>query len=491
MRPLDLFVFFIYIVLLLVTGVYFYKSNQTSSSFTLGDNTIPAWVISLSLFATFVSSISYLALPGIAYQRNWNSFVFSISLPLAAIMAVNYFVPLYRKVNSASAYAFLEIRFGAWARSYAATMYLLTQIMRVGTILYLMALVPNTLFGWNIGIVIMITSIIVMLYSIMGGIRAVVWTDAIQALVLIAGALVCLYFIIIKVPGGIDRIITAGTAGDKFSLGSFSLDLTDNTFWVVLVYGIFINLQNFGADQNYIQRYMSSRSLADAQKSAFWGSMLYIPVSLLFLFIGTSLFVLYQSGVADLPVELQDINNADRIFPYFIVHELPAGITGLLIASIFAAGMSTISTSYNSSATIILTDFYEKYNGKETSEKKKMATLYLSTLLICFSGMMVALAMINTKSVLDTWWKLASVFSGGILGLFLLGMFSRLKSSAAAIIGVVAGLFVIIWMTVSNLWFPDAWGSQFHPYLTIVFGTTAIFIISFIAGIILNKKYTA
>jgi len=259
MRQLDLFVFFIYIVLLIVIGAYFYRNNRTSSSFTLGDNTIPAWVISLSLFATFVSSISYLALPGIAYQRNWNSFVFSLSLPLAAMMAVNYFVPLFRKVNSPSAYAFLEIRFGSWARTYAATMYLLTQIMRVGTILYLMALVPNTLFGWNITIVIIFTSIIIMLYSIMGGIRAVVWTDAIQALVLIAGALVCLYFIIIKVPGGIDGIITAGIAEDKFSLGSFSLDLSDNTFWVVLVYGTFINLQNFGADQNYIQRYMSSR----------------------------------------------------------------------------------------------------------------------------------------------------------------------------------------------------------------------------------------
>jgi len=117
-----------------------------------------------------------------------------------------------------------------------------------------------------------------------------------------------------------------------------------------------------------------------------------------------------------------------------------------------------------------------------------MTALYLSTLLICISGMMVALAMINTRSVLDTWWKLASVFSGGILGLFLLGMFSRLKNSTAAISGVIAGLIVITWMTVSNLWFPDAWATQFHPYLTIVFGTTTIVIIGFITGMILNRK---
>lgn len=489
MRSLDLIVFIIYIILLLVVGALFYKRNRSSSSFTLGDNTIPAWVISLSLFATFVSSISYLALPGIAYQQNWNSFVFSLSLPIAAVMAVKYFVPLYRELNSPSAYTFLEIRFGAWARIYAATMYLLTQIMRVGTILYLMALVPNTLFGWDIMIIIIFTSIIIMMYSIMGGISAVVWTDAIQAIVLVVGALVCIFFIIIKVPGGLAEIISTGSAGGKFALGSFGMNLSDNTFWVVFVYGLFINLQNLGADQNYIQRYMTSKSLKDAQKSAVWGVMLYIPVSLIFLFIGTSLFVLYQSGAAELPAELTDIKNADRIFPWFIAHELPAGITGLLIASIFAAGMSTISTSYNSAATIILTDFYSTYAGKDSPERKKLLVLYVSTVVICLAGMGVALALINTESVLNTWWKLASVFSGGILGLFLLGIFSRIQNSSAALVGVMAGLGVIVWMTVSDLYFPGhAWANQFHPYLTIVFGTTVIFIVGFFVGMLLDKQ---
>lgn len=489
MHLLDLIVFVVYLLLLLLVGLYFYKSNKSSSAFTMGNHSLPAWVVSLSLFATFVSSISYLALPGSAYQKNWNSFVFSLSLPLAAIMAVKYFVPLFRKVNSPSAYAFLENRFGAWARTYAAVMYLLTQVMRVGTILYLMALVPNTLFGWDIPTVIISTSILVMVYSMLGGIRAVVWTDAIQAIVLIAGALVCILVIVSKVPGGFSQVIASGQLNDKFSLGSFSFNLTDSTFWVVLVYGIFINLQNFGADQNYIQRYLTSKSMADAQRSAFWGAMLYIPVSLMFLFIGTALFVLYQSGAATLPESLQYADQADRIFPYFIAHELPPGITGLLIASIFAAGMSTISTSYNSSATILLTDFYEKYIFENPPEKKKLMALYLSSIGIGIAGMLVALLMINTKSVLDSWWKLASIFSGGILGLFMLGIFSQLQNSKAAMVGVISGLLLITWMTLSNLYLPaSAWVNQFHPYLAIVFGTTSIFIVGFLLGIILKKK---
>lgn len=487
MRTLDLIVFLSYLTSLVIIGGLFYKRSKSSSSFITGDNKIPAWVISLSLFATFVSSISYLALPGSAYQSNWNPFVFSLSLPFAAFMAVKYFVPLYRKVNSPSAYTYLENRFGAWARIYASSMYVLTQIMRIGTILFLMALVPNLMFGWSIVTVIIITSVIVMLYSIMGGIQAVIWTDAVQAIILIGGAIVCVVLIVFKIPDGFFGIVNTGITNHKFDLGSFGLNVSEPTFWVVLVYGTFINLQNFGADQNYIQRYMTSKTLGEAQRSAFWGAMLYIPVSMIFLFIGTSLYALYQSGTLPLPDELKQMQNADRVFPYFIAHELPAGITGLLLASIFAAGMSTISTSYNSSATIILTDYFAKYS--DLTEKKKMLVLYISTAVIGLLGMIVGFVMINTKSALDTWWKFASVFSGGVLGLFLLSAFTNIQNKTVVIVGVLAGLTVIILMTLSNF-FPDisSFWSQFHPYLSIVFGTSTIFIVGFILGVIIKNK---
>jgi len=487
MRTIDLIVFLGYAALIVSIGGFFFRKSKSSSAFTVGDNKIPTWAISLSMFATFVSSISYLALPGSSYQGNWNPFVFSLSLPFAAFMAVRYFVPLYRKVNSPSAYTYLENRFGPWARIYASCMYLLTQVMRIGTILYLMALIPNMMFGWSIGTVILVTSIVVMVYSLLGGIQAVIWTDAIQAIILIGGAMVCVVLIAFKMPSGFSEIIMMGREHDKFSLGSFGLNLSESSFWVVLMYGTFINLQNFGADQNYIQRYMTANSLAGAQRSALWGAMLYIPVSLIFLFIGTSLYALYQSGAAELPVDLSAMQQSDRIFPYFIAHELPDGITGLLLASIFAAGMSTLSTSYNSSATIILTDFFVKYTN--ITEKKKMVVLYLSTAAIALIGMLVALAMINTKSALDTWWKFASIFSGGVLGLFLLSAFTSIRNAWVAIVSVVSGLMVIILMTLSSL-FPQwsSFWSQFHPYLSIVFGTSTIFIIGFALGSLMGKK---
>jgi SSS family solute:Na+ symporter len=489
MNSIDLLVFLVYMTATFAVGIFFYRKNRSATAFTLGNRNVPAWVVSLSFFATFVSSISYLALPGIAFQDNWSSLVFSLSIPIAALFAIKVFIPLYRKINSPSAYAYLEQRFGVWARIYASTMYLLTQLMRVGTILYLMALTVSAVFNWDIATIIIVTGSMVAIYSMLGGIQAVVWTDAIQAVVLICGAMICLCYILFELPEGPGQALQLAMDYNKFSLGSFSAELSQPTFWVILVYGLFINLQNYGIDQNYVQRYMVARTDKDARRSAFWGGMLYLPVSAIFLFIGTSLFAYYQSGAGVLPVELQDISRSDQVFPHFIVNHLPTGITGLMISSIFAAGMSTISTSYNSAATVILTDYVEKYRKTQITERQKMVVLYLGSLIVSILGISIGIAMINVKSALDTWWKLASVFSGGMLGLFLLGVFSKEKNVKGAVIGVVVGLLVILWLSLSEFFLgPETIGIKFHTYLTIVIGTLTIFLTGFLIGLITKRK---
>ena len=490
MRTIDLIIFFLYLVGITVFGGSFFKKNKSASAFTLGNSNIPSWVISMSIFATFVSSISFLALPGNAYLTNWNPFVFSLSIPLALWIAVRYFVPLYRKINSPSAYTFLEERFGPWARVYVSLCYLLTQLMRVGTILYLLALALHAIVGWDISTIIIVTGITVALYSLLGGFQAVVWTDAIQGIILIIGALASLLYIFFNMPEGPGQLFAVAMEHHKFSLGSFSGSLSEPTFWVVLVYGFFINLQNYGIDQNYVQRYMASRTEKEAKRSAFWGGMIYVPVSLVFIFIGTALFAFYHSGGAMLPTDLQQADMSDRIFPYFIVSELPAGLTGLLIASVFAAGMSTISTSFNSSATVFLTDYYKRYSKVPLSEKKAMRVLYLSSLTISLLGMAVAIAMINVKSALDAWWKLASIFSGGMLGLFLLAAFTKITRSVPAIIGVVAGVLVICWLSFAALTNQGTNGAHLHSFLTIVCSTLTIFLVGFLLSLMGKRSST-
>ncbi|MDO9341442.1 MAG: sodium:solute symporter [Bacteroidales bacterium] len=481
---LDLIVFIVLTFGNVIFGASFFFKNKTSDQFTSGGGKLPAWLVGMSIFATFVSSISFLALPGKAYMSNWNAFVFSLSIPIASILAVKFFVPLYRGLGSISAYNYLEIRFGAWARIYASTCYILTQLMRTGAILLLLALPLNALFGWNIKTVIIVTGIAITVYSMLGGIQAVIWTDAIQGIILIVGAVVCAIILTFSMPEGPGQVFEIAAANNKFSLGSFGTSLKDSTFWVVLIYGLFINLQNYGIDQNYVQRYMTTSSEKEAKSSALFGSLLYVPVSIVFFYIGTALFAYYTAQPDLLPAELKVPGAGDKVFPHFIVNGLPAGVTGLLIASIFAAGMSTVATSINSTATIILSDYYKRYFNKEADEKSSMKILYSSSLIFGILGIIIALALVGVESVLDAWWGLASIFSGGMLGLFLLGYLSKKVRNIDAVIGVIVGALIIIWMSLSPIYFTEGnlltFRSPFHSNLTIVFGTLAISLIGFV-----------
>lgn len=489
---LDLIVFLVYMSGIVLFGAMFYFRNKSPEQYTSGGGRLPSWVVGMSFFATFVSSISFLALPGNAYQGNWNAFVFSLSIPIAALLAVKFFVPLYRSLNSISAYHYLETRFGPWARIYASICYILTQLMRTGSILYLLALPLNALFGWSIGWIIVVTGLSIILYSMLGGIQAVIWTDAIQGIILIGGAVLCLVLIFVQIPGGFETVLEYGVADQKFSLGSFDLSFTESTFWVMIIYGLFINLQNYGIDQNYVQRYMTTKSLKGAQSSALFGALLYVPVSLLFFLIGTSLYAYFKAVPGLLPPDLMTLDAADKVFPFFIVNHLPAGVTGLLIAAIFAAGMSTVSTSINGTATIVLTDYYKRYFAKGKSEGASMKVLYGSSFIFGVLGVGIGLAMTGVKSALDAWWMLASIFSGGMLGLFLLGFMARKAKRMAAALGTAVGVLVIFWMSISPLWFKEGvWlkiQNPLHANMTIVIGTTVIFLVGFLLTLLLRKR---
>lgn len=479
MTPLDLGVLLIYGLGVTGVGLVFYRRAASVEGFTLAGRRLSGWVVGLSIFGTYVSSISFLALPGKAYVSDWIVLAFAMSLPLAAWMAARWFVPLYRSSRDASAYAYLERRFGLWARLYAASFYLLTQLARMGTILFLVALALERLTGWDIAAIIVVTGVLVTLYTVVGGIEAVIWTDAVQSVVLTVGALVCAVILPFGMPKGPSQLFTIAAEYRKFSLGSFALTLNAPTFWVVLIYGIVINLQNFGIDQSYVQRYQTANSLQAARRSVWIGSLMYVPVGAIFLFIGTALFAYYKAQPELLPVALQGAGMADRIFPHYIVTQLPAGFRGLLIAALFAAAMSSVDTALNSSATILMTDVYRRLLQPQASEAHQLRFLRMGTVAL---GTGTALLMISIKSTLDVWWSLAGIFSGGMLGLFLLGALSRRAGSVQAGIGMVLGILVIVWAALSaQLGLPLA--NPFHTFMTTVLGTLTIFLV----GILLSR----
>lgn len=463
-------------------GCSFFRKKSSSEEFTSAGRNLPGWVVGMSIFATYVSSISYLGNPGKAFAADWNPFVFSLSIPIASYFAARYFVPFYRRQTSVSAYTFLEERFGLWARLYASACYLLTQIARMGSILFLLALPMNVLMGWDLRTVIIITSIAIVIYSMLGGVKAVIWTEAIQGFILIGGAMICLAILLFSMPEGPLQTFEIGWRDHKFDLGSFDWNIGESTFWVCLIYGIFTNLQNYGIDQNYVQRYHTAKSEREAKFSALFGGWLYIPMSAVFFLIGTALYAYYQAYPTLLPPEGI---KPDYVFPYFIANQLPVGLTGLLIASIFAAGMSTVATSVTSSSTILLTDYYLRLRP-QTKDRERLLVLKGSSLLVGILGVIVALALVNVDSILDAWWKLSSIFSGGMLGLFLLGYIARKARRADAVIGTVCGVIIIGWISAAE--FLSLPPSGIHEYMAIVLGTIVIFLVGFLLANLCHKR---
>ena len=484
--PLDLAVLVAYFAATMAAGFLIGRRHRTVEGYTAGGRSLPGWLTGLSILGTYVSSISFLAIPGKAYASNWNAYVFSLAIPLAAWIAVRWFAPFYRRSGHISAYQHLEERFGAWARVYASSCYLLTQLARMGAVMYLMALPLSVLLGWDIRWIIIATGISVTLYTFVGGLVAVIWTDAVQTVILIVGALVCAVLMVTLLPGNLAEFARVATEHEKFSLGSLGADLTQSTFWVVLVYGLVINLQNFGIDQNYVQRYLAAKSDREASKSIWLGGLLYVPLSAIFFFIGTALFAYYRAHADQLPADVR----ADAVFPWFIVTVLPPGVTGLLIAAIFAAAMSTVSTSLNSSATILMADFYRRFVAPDASDQRSLRMLHGTTFVWGLLGTAMALAMIRSKSALDAWWNLAGIFGGGTLGLFLLGFAVRRASRTSALAGVVVGVPVIVWMALSRTWtwLPDSLRNPFHDNLTIVFGTAAVVVVGFFASMLVQPS---
>ena len=456
------------------------KAGDGANAFMTGGGRLPTWAIALSVFATHVSSISFLALPEGAYAGNWWGWINSITVPIATLIAAVWFVPFYRKSTSVSAYSFLERRFGSWARIYASACFLVMQNARSGIILLLLAILVNQLLGFSYESIIIATGVATLVYSMMGGFSAVVWADAIQSLILIVGTLVCVGCLIYLTPDLGGNLQAAWEAG-KISLGSMNLkDWGSNTFWVLFFYCICINLQNFGVDQCYTQRYVAARDEKAATRSIWGSASLYVPVTLLFTVIGTLLWM-YNHATGAVP----DGMKAAEVFPWFIMHRLPTGVSGLLVAAIIAAAMSTVAATLNSGSTVLLEDYWKRFCPGHANERSNIIFLRAMTVLLALISIGIALAVVwiwgkDNTTVLGMWYVLQGVLSGGLLGLFLIGAFSRRTRNWHALVATLCGFATLAWVTFGQKLLPLPW--PLHVNMAIVLATLAIVTVGFSLG---------
>lgn len=433
----DLIVFAVYVIAIVALGSWYMRKSRTSKGFMVASGSLPGWAVGLSVFGTYLSSNTFIGVVGQAFGGNWNFFVYSLGLPVAAWIGVRFFVPFYRQGNEISAYHHMESRFGLWARTYCVVCYLLIQLSRIATITFGIALALQALTGWSMTSIIIITGATTTLYTLLGGIEAVIWTDVAQSFILIGGALLLLLLILFGMPGGPGEAIAIAYDHNKFSLGTFDLSISKSTFWVVFLFALFMNIKAFGFDQNYVQRYLTARSDREARKALWLGALLYVPISLLFFFIGSVLFSYYhaqpellvdlkqQSAIELIERDPNGLDDAvlmarvqeaaaslnvadigDKALPHFMTHRLPVGVAGLIMAAIAAAAMSSLSTSLNSSATILLIDVYKRYWRPNAGERESMRFLHGATLFCGMFGTGAAIAMIGVQSILAAWWQL-------------------------------------------------------------------------------------
>jgi len=485
-EPIDILMIFLYGVVLITMGIYFTRKSRTAEQFMVAGRTIPAWAAGLAIMSASTSSISYIATPGKAFDSNWHPLIFALCIPPIVWFVNKYIIPFYRKIQVISVYSMLEDKLGAWARIYAALSFVLYMIGRAAVILYLAGLLMSSFVSWDIMIVILVVGAITILYTLLGGMEAVIWTDVMQSIIMITGIIVCVVFLSAEVFSQPDFLIKTAWDADKFSLGSWELSLTTRTIWVMIIYGVTENLRDLLADQNYVQKYSSVASAKEATRSLWISTWIYIPLTVIFLYIGTTLFAFYSGSnhiLAD------TITKGDEVFPYFIATKLPAGMKGLIVAAIMAAAMSTIDSALNCSATVLFLDFFKRYFKPDISERGSVYFLRLSTALWGILSTGFALLIIEARSALDIWWEVSGIFGGGIMGLFILYFLKIRLRLWQGLVSIAASMLIIAWATFArNL--PDNWQwAQCNVDEIIIgaIGTVMLLIVAF-AFHLLNKR---
>ena len=445
LATVDIVILSLYCCAMIGMGIYYQRKSRTAEQFMVAGRSIPAWAAGLAVMSTYTSSISYIATPGKAFDTNWHPIIFSLCIFPVAWLACKYAVPYYRKTRLISIYAFFEDRLGPWARVCAALSFLLYMLGRVAVILYLVSLLFSTFVPWNIAIVILVIGLVTIFYTLLGGMEAVIWTDVVQSAIMVVGILFCAIGLSMDILSGPSYLIRSAIDSNKFSLGSWDLSLSSRTIWVMIIYGVTENLRNLLADQNYVQKYSSVATEQQAKRSIWIAMLIYIPLTAVFLYIGTALFAFYSQSNE---LAQAGITKGDEVFPYFIATRVPAGLKGLIVAAIMAAAMSTVDSALNCSATVLLLDFHKRYFNPNISDRASVVFLRFATAVCGLLGTGFALLLISAaKSTLDIWWQISGIFGGVILGLFILSLLRVRIRLWQGLVSIAASIVIIGWGT--------------------------------------------
>ncbi|MCC6694064.1 MAG: sodium:solute symporter [Candidatus Hydrogenedentes bacterium] len=572
---IDLVVLVVYFLSMAAMGPIFASKSRTTEGYFLGDRSFPGWLIGFSMFAASISSITFVAYPGDAYKAAWYRMSPNYVLPFVVLFAAYFFLPFFRRTHITSAYEYLEHRFGPKTRVYAACAFMFGQAIRVALILFLVSLLVEAILGWNPYMCIFVGGIVTSVYTVMGGIRAVLWTDFIQALVLWVGGFIALFVVLAAIPGGAGEVVSKGMEQRKFShfadvvveakegeeipadiqalfddpvahgyervefpdedgdpgdliviretavpthvyalaresvavVGKaeatekitrvrevrlepiksmpFKLkDLQDKTFLLILIMGLGNWLYEYSANQNVIQRYAASKSMKEARIAMLICTVFSVPTWALFMFLGTGLYLFFQYTPTETAMEIYTGANgakAESILPYFVVHYLPRGLTGLVIAAVLSAAMSSISSSMNAISAVGVVDVYRRHIAKDRDDAHYTfvaKTIGVVVAVIMIVGAIILMA-VQSTTLQDTATILTALTAGGLLGFYMLGFFTKVADDRSMMLGIVVMLsFTLYCAVASKVGLPQLVNNYYVGFL----GHGIMFLVGYIAG---------
>lgn len=440
LKTIDYGIILIVLGITLWLGFRFAKKQNTTENYFLSKGNFPAWALGLSLLSTLISSVTFLGYPAQGYTSNWILLVQGLMVPVVLLGTIWFIVPLFRKVIGLSTYEYFEKRFGGFARYYSSSSFIIRQFAGMGTVLFLIAVAIHEMTNISPYIILAVVGLVLVIVNLKGGMQAVIWLDVFQGFMLFASGIICLGVILFNIEGGIPEAIKIATENNRTGFGPYDIDFTRLTLIVMIINGAFYAIQKYGTDQTVVQRYLTAKTDKAAEKASLLGISLTVPIWTIFMLIGTALFVFYKQQ------PLPEGTKAEAVFPYFIMTQLPTGVIGFIVAALISAAICSLSADLNSLAAVGIQDYYKKLRpGKTDQQYLRMSKIYVMFSGLISIGIGALYLVTGNEGVLGVIFTIYAIFSGGIVGIFLLGLFSSRANRQGVNIGIITCILFTAW----------------------------------------------
>lgn len=498
MQWVDLVVVAMYFAATLTVGLWFSRRNRNTERYYLGGRNFPGWAVGISFIGATISSVTFVAYPADSFKTAWVRLLPNLAFPVVALIAMVLFVPFFRRGTVNSAYQYLRLRFGAPVSVYAALVYLAAQVVRMATITYLLAVLLSNLSGLSVGWCIVVAAGLTGLYTTKGGFEAVIWTEVLQTIVLLFGAVGCVVIVVMAIPGGLPEVWSQAWGAGKISFrdlgtlgvleplrGGFSI--SEKTAWMLVLAGASQYIAG-QLDQDTVQRWCAARSAREARKSMVVLGLGALPIWTLFMFLGTCLWVYFQARPDEVSAAiLGGTRKAEDILPHFILTALPAGMGGLVVSAALSAAMSSLGTCISAAGMVWVNDIYRPFLRRGLPDRHYLVigkvTSVLLTLLMMGGAWMFH--RMDTKTLMDASIIVTALFGGGISGAFLFGMFTRMGDHRAVLAGIAATMIFTGYAVLMQM---KVLPRSFDPYYTAIFGNLVMMVSCAIAATLLPRR---